>query len=132
MAKKKQFKKAKEAYNGWVYLLKIWIGSDTIFKAGTTNRQPYTRMLEVAGELYNALGYLPKMTIVREHRVLDNYAVEAEILKETIKWKYDLLCEREVSGESELRKMDEQEICRVYDRCVLTNYPAMECYKVEI
>ena len=132
MAKKKQFKKPKEAYNGWVYLLKIWIGSDIIFKVGTTNRQPYTRMLEVAGELYNAFGYIPKMTIVREHRVLDNYAVEAEILKETAKWRYELQCVKDVCGESELRLMNEQEMCAVYDRCILTNYPATECYKVEI
>ena len=132
MAKKKQFKKAKEKYNGYVYLLKIWIDADVVFKVGTTNRQPYTRMLEVAGELYNAVGYLPKMAIVREHRVLDNYAVEAEILRETVKHRYDLPCVLEVTGESELRKMDEQEMYAVYDRCILINYPAMECYKVEI
>lgn len=132
MAKKKQFKKPKEKYNGWVYLLKIWYGSEIIFKVGTTNRQPYTRMLEVAGELYNAFGYIPKMTIVREQRVLDNYAVEAEILKETAKWRYELQCVKDVCGESELRLINEQEICRVYDRCILKNYPAMECYKVEI
>lgn len=127
-----KLKKTKVKYNGWVYILKIWLGEEIVFKPGTTNRSVLTRALEISAELHAVIGYLPKMIIVREHRVLDNYAVEAEILKETIKWKYDLLCEREVSGESELRKMDEQEICRVYDRCVLTNYPAMECYKVEI
>ena len=132
MAKKKQFKKPKEKYNGWVYILKMWIGNDVVYKVGTTNRAVLTRALEISAELYAAVGYLPKMIIVREHRVLDNYAVEAEILKETVKWRYDLLCEREVSGESELRKMDEQEICTIYDRCILINYPAMECYKVEI
>ena len=132
MAKKKQFKQQKERLNGYVYLLRIWIGNDVLHKVGTTNRSVLTRALEISAELHAVIGYLPKMIIVREHRVLNNYAVEAEILKETIKWKYDLLCEREVSGESELRKMDEQEICRVYDRCILTNYPAMECYKVEI
>lgn len=132
MAKKKQFKNPKERLNGYVYLLRIWIGNDVVYKVGTTNRAVLTRALEISAELYAAVGYLPKMTIVREHRVLDNYAVEAEILRETAKWKYELLCEREVAGESELRKMDEQEICRVYDRCILTNYPAIECYKVEI
>ena len=125
-------KKAKNKFNGHVYILKIWIDADVVHKIGTTNRNVLTRALEISAELYAAVGYLPKMIIVREYRVLNNYAVEAEILKETIKWKYDLLCEREVSGESELRKMDEQEICRVYDRCILTNYPAVECYKVEI
>lgn len=132
MAKKKQFRQPKERLNGYVYLLRIWIGNDVLHKVGTTNRSVLTRALEISAELHAVIGYLPKMIIVREHRVLDNYAVEAEILKETVKWKYDLLCEREVSGESELRKMDEQEICRVYDRCILKNYPAMECYKVEI
>ena len=129
---KKQFKKSKEKYNGWVYLLKIWIGEEIIFKPGTTNRNVLTRALEISAELYAAIGYLPKMVIVREHRVLDNYAVEAELLRETVKYKYDLPCVLEVTGESEMRKMDEQELYRMYDRCILTNYPAVECYKVEI
>ena len=127
-----KLKKTKVKYNGWVYILKIWLGEEIVFKPGTTNRSVLTRALEISAELHAVIGYLPKMIIVREHRVLDNYAVEAEILKETIKWRYELLCEREVTGESELRKMDEQEICTVYDRCILKNYPAMECYKVEI
>ncbi len=130
---KKQFKKPKEKkLNGYVYMLKIWIDTDIVHKIGTTNRQPYTRMLEIIGEMYQALGYAPKMTIVREQRVLDNYAVEAELLRETVKHRYDLPCALEVTGESELRKMDEQELYRMYDKCILTNYPAVECYKVEI
>ena len=132
MAKKKQFKQPKEKYNGWVYILKIWLGEEIVFKPGTTNRAVLTRALEISAELYAAIGYLPKMAIVREHRVLDNYAVEAELLRETVKYRYDLPCVLEVTGESEMRKMDEQELYRMYDRCILTNYPAVECYKVEI
>ena len=132
MAKKKQFKQPKEKLNGYVYILKIWIDADVIFKIGTTNRAVLTRALEISAELYAAIGYMPKMVIVREHRVLDNYAVEAELLRETVKYKYDLPCVLEVIGESEMRKMDEQELYRMYDRCILTNYPAVECYKVEI
>lgn len=132
MAKRKQFKPNKEKHNGYVYILKIWINADVVHKVGTTNRNVLTRALEIAAELYAALGYIPKMTIVREQRVLDNYAVEAEILKETAKWCYDLQCVKDVCGESELRLINEQEIYAVYDKCVLTNYPAMECYKVEI
>ena len=132
MAKKKQFKQPKNKFNGHVYILKIWIGEEIIFKPGTTNRNVLTRALEISAELYAAIGYMPKMTIVREHRVLDNYAVEAELLRETAKHKYDLPCVLEVTGESEMRKMDEQELYRMYDKCILTNYPAVECYKVEI
>ena len=129
MAKNKQSKKK---YNGYVYMLKIWINADIIYKIGTTNRDPYNRLVEIAGELYSALGYIPKMTIVRQQRVLDNYAVEAEILQKTIKYRYNLSCTKEVCGESELRKMNEQEIYDLYDKCVLKSYPAKECYKVEI
>ena len=129
---KKQFKKPKNKFNGHVYILKIWIGEEIIFKPGTTNRNVLTRALEISAELYAAIGYMPKMAIVREHRVLDNYAVEAELLRETAKHRYDLPCVLEVTGESEMRKMDEQELYRMYDRCILTNYPAVECYKVEI
>ena len=129
---KKQFKKPKNKYNGHVYILKILIDADVVHKIGTTNRTVLTRALEISAELYVAIGYLPKMIIVREHRVLNNYAVEAELLRETVKHRYDLPCALEVTGESEMRKMDEQELYRMYDRCILTNYPAVECYKVEI
>ena len=81
MAKKKQHK---EKFNGHVYLLKIWIDADVIFKIGTTNRAVLTRALEISAELYAAIGYMPKMVIVREHRVLNNYTVEAELLRETV------------------------------------------------
>jgi hypothetical protein len=132
MAKKKQFKQSKEKLNGHVYILKIWIDADVVHKIGTTNRSVLTRALEISAELYAAIGYMPKMVIVREHRVLNNYAVEAELLRETVKYRYDLPCVLEVTGESEMRKMDEQELYGMYDKCILTNYPAVECYKVEI
>ena len=123
---------AKKKYNGYVYILKIWIDTDVAYKIGTTNRDPYNRLLEIAGELYSALGYIPKMTIVRQQRVLDNYAVEAQVLQETAKYRYSIPCVKEVCGESEMRQMNEQEIYRVYDKCILKSYPAKECYKVEI
>ena len=43
MAKKKQFKSPKEKLNGHVYILKLWIDADVIFKVGTTNRNVLTR-----------------------------------------------------------------------------------------
>lgn len=125
-------RKQKAKYNGWVYVLKIWIGSEVIFKIGTTNRKPYTRMLEVAGELYRALAYIPKMTIVREQQTKNNYAVEAEILKETAKHRYNLPCVKDVCGESELRLMNDNELYAVYANCVNKDYPAEIAFKIEL
>ena len=67
---------------------------------------------------------IPRKCIIKE--------LTDEVLRETEKYKYDLQCVKDVCGESELRLMNEQEIYAVYDKCILTNYPATECYKVEI
>lgn len=110
--------------NGYVYVLKVWAGADVIYKIGTTNRSPVIRMLEIAGEMYRALGYVPKMTIIREQQTRNNYVVEAEILKETAQYRYNLPCVKDVCGESELRLMDEVELYATYNRCINKDYPA--------
>lgn len=58
---KKKWSPPKKAYDGFVYILKIAGPSGTVFKIGTTNRTPKIRILEIAGELFNVLGYIPKM-----------------------------------------------------------------------
>ena len=53
---KKNWTKPKQSFNGFVYIIKIEIGAETIFKLGTTNRTPIRRMLEIAEEMNRALG----------------------------------------------------------------------------
>lgn len=131
MAKKK-FNKPKEKYNGYVYVLKVWFDNEVVYKIGTTNRTPVTRMLELAGDFYRMLGHIPKMTLVRQKQTGDNYQVEAAVLKATEKWLYTLACEMEMNGESELRKMDEGELLRTYDLCIAAGYEPVEDFKVEL
>ena len=50
MAKKDWKKQDKQKWNGFVYIIKIEISAETIFKIGTTNRTPIRRMLEIAEE----------------------------------------------------------------------------------
>ena len=54
MAKKDWKKQDKQKFNGFVYIIKIEIGAETIFKPGTTNRTPIRRMLEIAEEMNRA------------------------------------------------------------------------------
>lgn len=79
--------------------------------------------MEIAEELCRALGYIPKMMLIREKQIKDNYAVEAQLLKQTEQYRYVLNCMMEVNGESELRKMSEVELLNQYDHCLATNYP---------
>ena len=130
MAKRKQHQEQKERYNGIVYILKIEIGVDIVYKVGTTNRAAITRALEVAGELHQMLGYIPKITIVAAKSTMFNYQVEADVLKLTEQWQYRLQCEREWSGQSELRKMQECDLMRIYDECMLKGYAPVETFKV--
>lgn len=129
---KKDWKKQKESWNGFVYIIKIEIGAETIFKLGTTNRTPIRRMLEIAEEMNRALGYIPKMMLIRGKQTKDNYKVEAELLKQTEQYRYTLNCVNEVTGESELRKMNEQDLLNQYDHCIAINYPADIEFKVEL
>jgi len=133
MAKKKDWKKTeKQAWNGFVYIIKIYLDADIVYKIGTTNRTPIRRMLEIAEEMNRALGYIPKMMLIRGKQTKDNYKVESDLLKQTEQYRYLLKCELEVSGESELRKMNEQDLLNQYDHCIATNYPADIEFKVEL
>ena len=129
---KKKFKEPKKAYNGFVYIIKIHIDPIVIFKIGTTNRTAETRMLEIAGELNRVLGYIPKMVLVRKKQTKDNYKVEADVLKQTEKYRYILACNGEISGESELRKMEEIQLINLYESCLIKDYPADQEFKVEL
>jgi hypothetical protein len=127
MAKRKQ---QTERANGIVYVLRIEVGAEVILKIGTTNRTAVTRMLEICGEMHQTLGYVPRTTILRAATAMQNYEVEAELLKLTEQHKYIVQCEREWSGQSELRKMNEQELLALYDQCIAKAYPAVEPFKV--
>lgn len=132
MAKKDWKKQDKQKWNGFVYIIKIEISAEIIFKIGTTNRTPIRRMLEIAEEMNRALGYIPKMMLIRGKQTKDNYKVEAELLKQTEPYRYTLGCVNEVTGESELRKMNEQDLLNQYDHCIAINYPADIEFKVEL
>jgi hypothetical protein len=128
MAKKK-WSKPKEAWDGYVYILKISGPSGTVFKVGTTNRTPKTRMLEIAGELFEVLGHIPKIELLRQRQTKDNYKVEARVLKETQNHKCSLgLCEW--AGESELRNMGEHELLVCYDRAIADDYAPTKKFEV--
>lgn len=89
-------------------------------------------MLEIASELHDVLGYIPKMVLIRQKQTRDNYKVEAAILKATEKHKYVLECNGNISGESELRKADETYLLGCYDFAMMGDYPAEEEFKVEL
>ena len=130
MAKRKQHQDQKERYNGVVYVLRMEIGAEVVYKIGTTNRAAVTRMLEICGEMHQMLGYVPRTTILRAATAMQNYQVEAELLKLTEQHQYRLQCEREWSGQSELRKMNEQDLLNMYDSCITKAYPAVETFKI--
>ena len=127
----KEWKKNKIMYDGWVYVLKIYLDSEIVFKPGTTNRLPKTRMLEIAGELFDVLGYIPKINMVRQRQTKDNYKIEAQILRETEIHRCSLGMAEWV-GESELRRMDQEELLRIYDRAIAEDYAPTKKFEVEL
>lgn len=126
----KKFTRHKQAYNGYVYIIKIEIGPETIYKIGTTNRTPMHRMGEIAVDLCSTIGYIPKMMLIRQKQTKDNYKVEAELLKQTEKERYILQYQGNISGESELRKTEEVKLLNLYDQCILKDMPAEKEFEV--
>ena len=129
--KKKDWSKPKEAFDGHVYILRISADTGTVYKVGTTNRLPKTRMLEIAGELFEVLGYVPRIQLLRQRQTKDNYKVEASVLRQTEIYKHTLGM-GEWAGESELRKIDEQELLNVYDRAVAEDYAPTVKFEVSL
>lgn len=130
MAKKK-WQQPKESWDGFVYILKIQTDMGVVFKVGTTNRLPKTRMLEIASELFDVLGYIPRIQLLRQRQTKDNYKVEASVLRQTEIHKCSLGM-AEWSGESELRKMDEQTLLNVYDRAIAEDYAPTVKFEVSL
>lgn len=130
MAKKK-WQQPKESYDGHVYILKIQTDTGVVFKVGTTNRLPKTRMLEIIGELFDVLGYAPRIQLLRQRQTKDNYKVEALVLKQTEKHRCTLGM-AEWTGESELRKLDEQELLNIYDRAIAEDFAPTVKFEVSL
>lgn len=129
--KKKDWQQPKEYFDGFVYILKIATDTGTVYKVGTTNRLPKTRMLEIAGELFEVLGYVPRIQLLRQRQTKDNYKVEALVLKQTVHAKCTLgMCEW--VGESELRKLDEQELLNTYDRAIAEDFAPTVKFEVSL
>ena len=129
--KKKDWQQPKESWDGFVYILKIATDTGTVYKVGTTNRLPKTRMLEIAGELFDVLGYVPRIQLLRQRQTKDNYKVEALVLKQTVHAKCTLgMCEW--VGESELRKIDEQTLLDTYDRAIAEDYAPTVKFEVSL
>ena len=129
--KKKDWSKPKEAWDGFVYILRISTDTGTVYKVGTTNRLPKTRMLEIAGELFEVLGYVPRIQLLRQRQTKDNYKVEALVLKQTVHAQCTLgMCEW--TGESELRKMDEQTLLNTYDRAIAEDFAPTIKFEVSL
>lgn len=132
MAKRK--KKQGPKQNGWVYILTIVIGNTVYKKIGTTNRTVRHRLLEVAGELHDNLGYIPVMQIVSEQQTMNNYQVEADLLKLTAEHrpKPGKELNDKFSGWSELRCMDLDKLKTLLAECLAKDYPVIQPTLIEM
>ena len=130
MAKKDWKNQDKQKWNGFVYIIKIEIGAETIFKLGTTNRTPIRRMLEIAEEMNRALGYIPKMMLIRGKQMVNNYLVEKELLEATKDFFYYI--NDTISGYTEFRKMEEYKLLIEYEKAINKNYAAPTPYLIEL
>ena len=128
---KKDWVKSKVQYDGFVYILMIHLLDGVVFKVGTTNRMPKTRLLEIAGELFDVLGHIPKIEMIRQKQTKDNYKIEAQILRETEQHRYSMGMVEWV-GESELRRMNQEELLRIYDRAIAEDYAPTKKFEVEL
>lgn len=128
---KKDWVKSKINYDGFVYIIKIHTVSKVVYKVGTTNRTVKTRVLEIAGELMEILGHIPKIELLRQKQTKDNYAIEATVLSQTQTHRCNLGM-GEWAGESELRDMEELALLTVYDRVLMDGFLPTKKFEVEL
>lgn len=128
---KKDWVKNRQTWDGFVYIVKIHSIDKVVYKVGTTNRTVKTRILEIAGELMEVLGFIPKMELLRQKQTKDNYAIEAAVLNKTQQHRCNLGL-REWAGESELRSMPEMELLDVYDRILIDGFAPTKKFEVEL
>ena len=127
MAKRK-ITKERLRINGWVYIMSITIQGKSYKKIGTTNRTPRHRLLEIAGEIFDAIGYIPVMTIVTAKQTQNNYVVEKAILDQTIKHKpgSDCVLWDKFNGFGEMRSIDKDVLVAIYTECLNKDYPVIQ------
>lgn len=130
MVKKDWKKQDKQKFNGFVYIIKIEISAEIIFKIGTTNRTPIRRMLEIAEEMNRALGYIPKMMLIRGKQMVNNYLVEKELLEATKDFFYYI--NDTISGHTEFRKMEEYKLLIEYEKAINKNYATPTPFLIEL
>lgn len=128
---KKDWVKGKQAWDGFVYVIKIHTVGKVVYKVGTTNRMVKTRVLEIAGELMEILGHIPKIELLRQKQTKDNYAIEAMVLSQTKNHRCALGM-GEWAGESELRDMEELALLTVYDRVIMDGFMPTKKFEVEL
>lgn len=121
----KRKKQPVKKVDGVVYIIKIWLDSGVVYKAGTTNRTALKRLVEIGQELIGLLGYWPRMVILKEDMCKNNYQVEADLLKQTAKHGVNMPLP-EFSGRSELRQMEEDVLLAKYAECIAKDYPVIQ------
>lgn len=123
-------RKPKPQLNGEVYLLLIELDGTSVIKIGTTNRSALKRMLEIAEVIHASYKFIPKMQILANERIHNNYVVEAALLEKLKKYRYNPLIEFE--GCSELVKCDITEVMLSYRECMNADYKPTPIKLIEI
>ena len=118
-----------------VYILKIGLKEETLYKIGITGRRLHTRIIEIIASFLHTYGYAPSIEILRgdktKHRTHNWSRIEADLLAMFSYGKIDWSGggKKRVDGHSEYRRVDEKTLLLEYDKIIKSDGNKMTEHK---
>ena len=122
--KKKQAPRGKNRKDGVVYVVRVELDGEVLYKVGATQYSAVKRVLQVVEHIANAYGYFPKCKIVKQERCKNYYQVEKAIHKELEVYDYGYSCKEKFNGSTEIFKCELDILLEIYQKVVSADEPA--------
>jgi len=98
---------------GLVYLLKLNMRGQIVYKIGYTSRRIYQRVAELTIDVYKKMGYFPSVEVLRTDKTRFHVEMERELLEQTKQWQYT--SDIQIEGITEYRTgCDENQLIQMY------------------
>ena len=122
--KKKQAPKGKNRKDGVVYVVRVELDDEVLYKVGATQYSAVKRVLQIIEHITTVYGYFPKCKIVKQERCKNYYQVEKVIHKELEAYGYEYNCKKKWNGSTEVFKCELAILLEVYQKVISADEPA--------
>jgi len=120
----RRFRRNPKNHSGTVYMLKIHLGDEVVYKVGVTVYSVARRVLQIIEGMYKVYGYFPEVHVVRQEKTKSHFKCETAIHNQLCDWQYVPL--GAFTGSTELFKgMTEAELIERYELAINSDEDAL-------